>query len=273
MRRILFTGGSGFLGTVLSQRPIAEQLHFTYFSHPLTRPDAHYLDARDEAQVDAVVQAVQPQAIIHAACSNSTRTQIEAIAPAARAIATVAHRYNLRLVHVSSDVVFDGEHAPYADFAPLAPVHAYGQAKAQSEHIVRSLCPTAVIARPSLIWCRNPFDHQTRWLVEAVKHRRTVTLFTDEIRCPVHVDDVCDALLELAERDDIHGAVNLGGPQAFSRLAWGRRLLVSMSLTAGDAVKPGTVGASGLTRPRDLTLISHRARMLLQTRLRSIDDF
>jgi dTDP-4-dehydrorhamnose reductase len=58
--------------------------------------------------------------------------------------------------------------------------------------------------------------------MEAVRHNRSVTLFTDEFRCPVHVDDVCDALLELAECDDILGRLNLGGPQVFSRLAWGR---------------------------------------------------
>jgi dTDP-4-dehydrorhamnose reductase len=273
MRRILFTGGSGFLGTVLSQRPIAAQLHFTYFSHSLANPNAHYLDARDEAQVDALVQAVQPQAIIHAACSNSTPAQIESIVPAARAIATIARRYNLRLVHLSSDVVFDGEHAPYADDAPLSPVHAYGQAKAETEHVVSALCPTAVIVRPSLIWCLNPFDHQTRWLVEAVQQQKSLTLFTDELRCPVHVHDVCAALLELSKRDDIHGPLNLGGPQAFTRWAWGQRLLAALSLTTSDALKPGTVGASSITRPRNLTLISQRATTLLHTRLRSIDDF
>ena len=134
------------------------------------------------------------------------------------------------------------------------------------------LYPPAVIVRPSLIWGLNPIDYQTRWLVDGVKRREPVTLFTDEYRCPVHVLDLCAALLELAGKSDVHGLMNMGGGQALNRWELGLKLLYALRLPAVPHLVRGTVKESGLDRPRDLTMISARAARLLKTKLRGVDE-
>ncbi|MBP7693135.1 MAG: sugar nucleotide-binding protein [Anaerolineales bacterium] len=274
MSRLLLTGAAGHLGRRLAGQAAGWELIAAYHVQPVAVEDgrAVALDLRDEAAVRAVVQTHRPDAIIHTACSNRTPEQIQAIEPAARHLARAAAETGARLVHLSTDLVFDGEQAPYADTAPLTPLGDYGQAKARAEALVQALCPAAVIVRPSLIWGLNPLDHQTRWLVEAVRAGAPVTLFTDERRNPVHVGDLAAALLELAGRPDLTGALNAGGAQTLNRWEFGRRLLAALRLEPGPNIQPGSSRAAGLVRARDLALAPGRAARELRTRLRGVDE-
>jgi dTDP-4-dehydrorhamnose reductase len=276
MTRLLVTGGSGYLGAYLLQSAAALgwDVHGTFFSRPIaaSHGNAHQLDLGQHYAVEALVARLRPDAIIHTACSNRDSANIAAIEPAARHLADAAHRHGTRLVHLSTDLVFDGEHAPYDDTAPLAPKGAYGRAKAAAEAVIAAHCPSAAIARPSLIWALEPLDRQTTWLVEGMRRGERVTLFTDEIRCPVHLHDLSAALLELAARPDLAGPFNLGGPQALSRWDFGLKLLEALGLPRGGNLLPGMVAESRLERARDLTLHCDRARQLLNTQLRSVDE-
>lgn len=276
MTRLLITGGSGYLGGWLMPTAAAQgwEVHGTYWSQPFTSSagTAHQLDLTQPRAVGALLDQLQPAAIIHTACSNRDAGNLTSIEPAAQALALAAQQRGTRLVHVSTDLVFDGEHAPYADDSPPLPKGAYGRAKAAAEATVAARCPTAAIARPSLIWCLDPLDRQTTWLVEGMRRGERVTLFTDEFRCPVYLPDLARALMELAARTDLSGAFNLGGAQALNRWDFGLRLLQALGLPREGNVLPGTVAASGLERARDLTLTGARARQVLETPLRGVDE-
>lgn len=275
MKRLLITGGSGYLGAHLLAAAKGWEVVATYHTRPIAPQRgvvARALDLRDEAATRAAVGELRPDAIIHTACSNRNAEHIRAIVPAARHLARAAHEAGARLVHVSTDMVFDGERPPYADDASPAPLGEYARAKAEAEALVAALCPGAVVARPSLIWGLDPLDHQTRWLVEGARSGQRVTLFTDELRCPTYVHDLVAALLELAAHPEITGALNLTGPQALSRWDFGLRLLAALGIMRGSNVVPLTVRESGLDRPRNLTLLTSRAQRELRTRLRSVDD-
>jgi dTDP-4-dehydrorhamnose reductase len=269
--RLLVTGASGYLGAHLVSAARGWEVSGTCYSRSAQAP-LHQIDLRDSNAVRQLLASVRPDAVIHTACSNRDDENINAIVPAARNLAASCHQVGARLVHVSTDLVFDGEHAPYSDDAPLAPIMPYGRAKAEAEAAVASLYPAAVIARPSLIWALDPLDRQTAWLIEGVRRGTPVTLFTDEIRCPVHLPDLSAALLELAALPRLAGPLNLGGRQPLSRWDFGLRLLSALQLDRGANIQPGTVAASSLVRPRNVTLESRRAEQVLATRLRGVDD-
>lgn len=274
MATLLVTGASGYLGHAVITRARSFIVVPASFARPVAgHPYAARVDLRDPAAVDDLVRTAAPDAILHTAASNRNAEHIAAIVPAAIAVASAARRHGARLIHVSSDLVFDGEHAPYGDESAPAPLdNPYARAKAEAEQRVAEIHPGAAIVRPSLIWGLDPLDHQTSWLVDGAKSGAPVSLFTDEIRCPVHVDDLADWLLELAAHPELVGPFNAVGAQALTRWDFGQKLLRKLGLRPGPNVKAALSKEVAPSRARNLTLTAQRAAELVRVRLRGVDD-
>lgn len=274
MPKLFLTGGSGYLGQHLLPLAADWEVLSTYHTRPFTpaRGTALQLNLEDEAAVRTAVENFQPDAIIHTACSNRNADHIRAIVPAARHLAQAAQAGGARFVHISTDSIWNGEAAPYTDDSPPTPLNDYGRAKAEAENMVRALCPSAVIGRPSLIWGLNPIDHQTRWLVDGAQNGTRVTLFTDEWRNPVYVQDLARAVLEIAARPEIAGTFNLVGAQPLNRWEFGQKLLAALNLPLPPNVVPLTVAESGMVRARNVTALAERAQCELKTKLRGVDE-
>ena len=269
--KLLLTGSGGYLGHRVAQ--LASEWELAHSWHA-NAPDsalpgaALQLDLCDSRAVHAAIARQQPEAIIHAACSNRSEA---AIVPAARNLAQAAAEHAARLVHVSTDMVLDGNRAPYADDDVPNPLHPYGKAKAAAERIIAARCPQAAIVRTSLIFGIEPLDHQTRWLAADATAGRPVYLFTDELRCPTWVDTLAWTLLELAA-NDYAGPINVAAPQALNRWEFGLKMLALLGMETGANVRPALQAESGLTRPTDLTLKVRRAQRLLRTPLLTVDE-
>jgi dTDP-4-dehydrorhamnose reductase len=149
-------------------------------------------------------------------------------------------------------------------------VHAYGRAKAEAEAAVQRWTPDAATVRTSLICCLDPLDSVSGWVVESLRQARPITLFTDEIRSPVWVQDLAAALLELAG-NAFAGVLHVAGPQSLSRYDMGLRLAAHLGLDPAG-ITPGRSRESGLRRPRNCSLDTSLAQHVLRTRLRSYDE-
>ncbi len=172
-------------------------------------------------------------------------------------VARAAAAVGARLVHLSTDVVFDGRKgAPYVEGDPLSPVTDYGRAKAAAEVLVAREHPEALIVRTSLIYGGAEPSR-----AESMARDAALTFFTDEIRCPVQVGDLAAALLELAGLD-VSGPLHVAGADAVSRAAFAE-------LVAGIPVRSEPAPA---TRPLDCRLDSSRAQMMIRTRLRGVQE-
>lgn len=270
--RLLITGGSSYLGQHLVPRALARapaSLLYTYYSHdPLALPQARQLDLRDGAAVRALVDAFRPEIIIHTAGSNRpVETMEEVIRLGATHLTEAARPHGARLIHLSTDVVFDGRNAPYREEDPPRPLHAYGRAKAAAEEIVRAY-PDHVIVRTSLIYGLQQIDRGTGWIRDALRAGRPVTLFTDQIRNPVWAPALSQACLELAALA-YTGVLHVAGTQRLSRAEFGQRMLDWWGITGRDTLR---FGPSDPERwPQDCTLTIQRARRLLQTPLPGVD--
>jgi len=111
--------------------------------------------------------------------------------------------------------VFSGRDVHYDESAPPDPVYPYGAAKAAAETAVRAIAPAAAVVRTSLIIGGRRGVHE-RLTHRLASGEADGVLFTDEIRTPVHVDDLADAVLELAG-SGYPGILNVAGSDAVSR--------------------------------------------------------
>ncbi|MBB4764124.1 sugar nucleotide-binding protein [Amorphoplanes digitatis] len=266
-RRILITGASGHLGSRLAERAAAGwSVTGTYFSSTDTK-GYDRLDVRDPAAVRDLIDRVRPDAVIHTATG---RDDWRVMADGAAHVAVAAAAADVRLVHVSSDAIFSGEAVEYDESALPDPVYRYGAAKAAAETAVRAIRPEAAVVRTSLILGDGRGQHETL-THDLIRGVRRGALFTDMIRKPVHVDDLADALLELAA-GDYRGVLNVTGPEAIDRYELG--VLTARRAGLDPARIPaGTIVGSGLRLPTDVRLRTDRAVALLRTRLRGVREF
>ena len=238
--RLHVTGATGYLGSELVR----------------VRPDAstERVEIRDERAVRELLERVRPDVVVHTAYRQA---EDDVNVLGAESVARAAAAVGARLVHLSTDVVFDGRKgAPYVEEDTLSPATPYGRAKAEAERLVASEHPEALIVRTSLLYGGAvPSPH------ELAPHDPSQTFFTDEIRCPTHVTDLALALLELAAVD-VSGPLHVAGADAVSRAAFAE-------LVAGRPVRSAPAPPE---RPLDCALDSSRAQAMIRTRLRGVRE-
>jgi dTDP-4-dehydrorhamnose reductase len=273
VRLLLVVGASGHLGTEVGRRALAAgwAVAGTYRRARRGSPgppgiDWHPLDVRDRAAVRGLVARVRPTAVVNAAYAYADWA---ACADGAGHVAAASAGVAARLVHLSTDAVHGGRPVPYLDDEPPSPVFPYAAAKAAGETAVRLADPGAVLVRTSLI-IGDEHSTQVRLCLDLVTGRIPGALFSDQIRCPVAVGDLADALLELAD-SDVSGTLNVAGPDAVSRPDLAALVARRYGVDTAD-IPVCTTAEAGVVRPGEVRLDSSRAAAMLRTRLRGVRE-
>jgi dTDP-4-dehydrorhamnose reductase len=268
---LLVIGGSGFLGQEVTQqaRHAGTRVVATFHSHALAIPgvDWRTLDIRNRDNVTALVQQTRPAAIINTAFQQADWATT---ADGAMHVAAAAAAVGARLVHVSSDAVFSGRAKRYDETCPPDPTTPYGAAKAAAETAIKGLDPAAIIARTSLIIGNRDSQHEA--YVHSLASGTTAgVLFTDDVRCPIHVTDLASALLELAN-SPYSGIHHVAGADAVTRHELG--VLIARRDGLDEANLPtGLRARTGLPGPLDVRLDCTTTQSRLTTRLRGAHEF
>ena len=206
--RILVTGGEGQVGRAVSRRGEAR-------GHEVVAPGRGTLDICSAAEVEHVLAGVAADVVINAAGYTAVdRAESERAAAlavnggGAATLAAACRERGIRLLHLSSDYVFDGEKpAPYVESDPIRPINVYGQSKAAGEVAVRASHPDATIVR--LSWVFGLEGHSfVRTIQRLASERSVLRVVADQRGCPTFADDLADALIDLAGREDVPGTLH-----------------------------------------------------------------
>jgi dTDP-4-dehydrorhamnose reductase len=251
---VFVTGLSGYLGRVIAAvEPRAAGIM-----------GRAAVDVRDAAAVASALDEAGPEAVVHTAYVQDGPDARSINVDGSAVVAQAARERGLRLVHMSTDVVFSGRLGrPIREDDPVDPVSDYGRTKADAEAAVLAAHPGAAIVRTSLIYGgAAPSRH------EQVALDPSITFYEDEIRCPVAAPELAAALIELAGRPEIAGPLHIAGADAVSRADFAR-LVAAANARDPDAIRaaPRPPG-----RPGDLRLDSSKAQRLLATRLRGVRE-
>lgn len=264
-------GGSGFLGQEVTRQALlaGDRVMATFHGHvlPIAGVDRQQLDIRRRDDVAVLVDEARPAVIINVA---SRQSDWAATADGGMHVAAAAAAAGARLVHASSDAVFSGTAVRYDETCSPDPTTSYGAAKAAAETAVKGLDPTAIIARTSLI-IGDGGSPREKLVHDLVSGATTGALFTDDVRCPVHVADLASALLELA-RSPHSGVHHVAGTDAVSRYELG--MLIARRDGLDETVLPtGRRADTGLAGPLDIRLDCTKTQSRLTTRLRGARTF
>ena len=203
--KVLVTGAQGQVGRCLLASVPAGMT-----AVGLTRAD---LDVGDAQAVHRTVQAQAPAVIINAAAYTAVdraETEIEAArrvnGSGPRHLAQAAAACGARLVHISTDFVFDGHASvPYPPDAPTAPLGVYGRTKLEGEQAVLELLPSsAVVVRTAWVYAAHGANFM-RTMLRVMGEKGQVRVVADQIGTPTAADSLAGVLWALAQRADVTG--------------------------------------------------------------------
>jgi dTDP-4-dehydrorhamnose reductase len=212
-KKVLVVGYCGMLGHDLIEI-LSQTSRYTTVG-----VDINEVDITDRAQTCQLIAQMAPDVVINtAALTNVEKCEVEPTAAyqvnaeGAYNVALACQRYKTKLIHVSTDYVFDGKSTcPYAEDASPGPLNIYGWSKLAGELAVRSVLPNALIVRTAwLFGCHG--KNFVKTMLRLGHERDEVAVVDDQTGCPTFTRDLCHALnaLIIDGQPGIYHAVGTG---------------------------------------------------------------
>jgi dTDP-4-dehydrorhamnose reductase len=226
MERILVTGGSGLLACQLKKiaPPDREFLFLGHADFELTNPD---LMARRLGEL-------RPQVVINTAAYNLVdRCETErdlswaVNATAPQRLAELCAERSIRLVHYSTDYVFDGaKKSPYTEADSPNPLNHYAAGKFAGEQAVLRTSPAHLVLRTSWVFDWHPTQSKTfiHTILKAAREGRPMRSATDQVSVPTCASDLAQWTLELVW-DGAAGLFHAVNDEGLSRFDWAKSIM------------------------------------------------
>ncbi|WP_413664514.1 dTDP-4-dehydrorhamnose reductase [Microbulbifer sp. CNSA002] len=202
--KILVTGKNGQLGRELHRLCPVE--------HKLIGLSREELDITDRSAVESVVEKHRPNLIINAAAytavDKAEKEQDLAFAVntiGASNLAEICKNLSVRLIHISTDFVFDGKKSsPYLITNKLNPLGVYGASKAEAEVAVQNVLPEAVIVRTAWVYSADG-NNFVSTMLRLMSDRKILGVVADQIGTPTWTGTLAKVLFILAEQKSVKG--------------------------------------------------------------------
>lgn len=200
MMRILLTGKDGQLGSELQPlfSPLGETIAVGRDTLDLTKPEA-IQSLMAEVKPDVVVNAAAYTAVDKAESESDLAMQINGTAPGI--LAAEAKRLGAKLIHVSTDYVFDGTQShPYLETDPTNPLGAYGASKLAGEKAIAAAGGTSAIVRTAWVYGVGGKGNFVKTMLRLGGEREELRVVTDQVGSPTWTGDLAGAIAELIPR-------------------------------------------------------------------------
>ena len=206
-KNILITGANGQLGREFRSL-VANQERFETADHYFFT-DKETLDITDKDAVDRYVKENAIDIIVNCAAYTAVdrAEEEEELAfkvnrDAVRNLAEIAKKYEIRLIHISTDYVFEGtSHTPLCESDPVNPQGIYAKSKLEGEMAIQEIAPKgAIIIRTS--WIYSSMGHNfVKTMLRVGSERDEVRVVCDQIGTPTYARDLARAILTIIESD------------------------------------------------------------------------
>ena len=291
--RILVTGASGLLGINLAletariglpHQPAAGQGTHTVYGvvnrHTL-RTDAFRVIRADllaPGVLEKVLEETRPDWVIHCAalalvdaCENEPDLARQLNIEVPRKLAALVARGGARLLHISTDAVFDGKRGDYSEEDLPNPLSVYGATKLAGERAVVEANPEALIARVNMYgWSLSGERSLAEWFFYNLRAGNRVKGFTDVYFCPLLVNDLAGILLKMLSLG-LNGLYHAVSSECITKYDFGVALAQQFGLDE-NLIAPCSVAEGGLKAIRSprLTLKSDKLAGVLGAPLPSL---
>ena len=283
MSRLLVTGASGLLGANLVLAAHEEHdVIAVYHRHPIELEGVQSVSADlcQPGRAQELFDRFQPDWVIHCAADTSIDELEDDPDRAFRMnrdmaanVAEAAHKIEAKMVHISTDAVFDGRDGPYREGDPTEPVNVYGKSKLAGEQAVQAVYPGALIIRTNIFgWNAQPKTSLAEWFINNLMQGIPCQGFVDVYFNPLLVNQLW-VILNSLMRLDLRGVFHLGSDQGISKYAFGVRLAESFDLNK-ELISPVEIETVSLRvpRPKNTCLDCSKIRKVINVGLLSLES-
>ena len=249
LKKLLVIGASGLLGSKVMEQARGKYDVVGTYNPEVDGKDLWRLEALDigsKDEVEALFKETGPDVVVLTAAMTNVdacekhqvvANRVNASGPAL--VARACKTAGARLVHVSTDYVFDGrKDRRYTEKDMPRPISIYGSTKLAGEKAVLSSLQGAAVARTAVLYGWNPLegkDNFVTWALRKLRAGEKVTMFKDQRISPTFADDLASALLGIAETDE-SGTIHVSGPDCLDRVECGKMIAKVFCLDEGLVV-------------------------------------
>jgi dTDP-4-dehydrorhamnose reductase len=229
--KILVTGSNGLLGQKLTE--LIEKDPSIYLIAtaskpsvlPIVKGEYHLLDITNDQNVDEVVGQTKPDVIINTAAMTQVdhcETQREACwnanVVAIENLVRAAKKYNVHLIHISTDFIFDGTKELLDETEAANPVNYYGQSKLAGEAVILKSDISWCIIRTVLVFGVTQDMSRSNivlWVKKSLEQGKNIQVVNDQWRTPTLAEDLAKGCY-LAAKKRARGIFNISGKDYMS---------------------------------------------------------
>jgi len=199
-KNLLITGANGQLGSSL------QKIQTKYPGYAFFFTDVDTLDICDKQQIVEFVQSNRIGYIFNCAAytavdkaEDDSERCMRINRDAIRYIGEVAQAEGIKVIHISTDYVFDGkETRPYREDDPTHPVSVYGRSKLEGEIALQHICPDAVVIRTAWLYSEYGANF-VKTMLRLGKEREEIQVVCDQTGSPTYAEDLALAMMSVVE--------------------------------------------------------------------------
>ena len=264
--RVLILGSSGFLGSNLLFH-MSREPNIKVFGASRNKRQRYKVERYTRRTLEDLIDRLEPTAVIncvgtvgHLKVESNPREAHLVNVELPESLANITQNRGIGFVHFSSDSVYSGkpEDAPFSEESPTQPFSHYGVQKLESESKVRARNPAAVVMRVNFYgWSRNGnsgmLDH---FISHGISGSHPIG-YADYFASSLYVGELSRVVVA-AIGEKISGLFNVGSPEPYSKLAFGREVFKAIGLSADQVIagNPSIWKAEGISS-RNLAMSSN----------------
>ena len=251
--RILITGAFGQLGHAL-QSVLSKKSNYELIctaKKVKKGQEGIPLDIRNQVALKELINTTAPDIIINlAAMTNVDACELNPKLAGEINVAGLQHicdSFKGKIIHLSTDYVFDGTSGPYKEDDPLNPISIYGKTKLASEHILLEKDIKNLVIRGNVLYDYSPHTSASflNWVVSSLKNNQEIKVVEDQFNNPTWTRSMSD-IIELSIKNDLEGIIHWGDSVHISRFEFAKLIAKKFSLNE-SLIKP--VLTSELNQP------------------------
>lgn len=284
MQRLFVTGGSGLLGSnIIKLASNKFDVSGSYYENKVNFKNCSctmlQIDIREQNQMRRIVD-INPDLIIHCAaftsvdgCEKDPDAAYQLNVSGTENIVKAAEKSGSFLIHISTDLVFDGVKGDYCEKDMPHPINIYGKTKLAAEEIVKKSGVDSCIVRTNIYgWNKRDKFSLAEWMIHKLENNEKLDGFYDAIFTPIFVNNLAYILFEIYEHK-ICGLFHVSGSESCSKLEFAKKisdvfefnrsLIGSISL---DEIK------FNAKRAKNLSMNTKKIQSLINTKLPDVEQ-